>query len=170
MSKKCLKMFLLLVFSIGMTISCTSSKNSETEELRKELDKIKKEKEDEKLAKQKETESANQKSGGEKDKDKDKDKEATNKPAATPTSTPKPKVSAPVGATVAYCNGGNVLVRDSPSLNGRKVNTLKKGEKVFVIEESDNYDEWQGTEANWAYIQKEDGSRGWVFTPFISYQ
>ena len=168
MSKKCLKMFLLLVFSIGMTISCTSSKNSETEELRKELDKIKKEKEDEKLAKQKETESANQKSGGEKDKDKD--KEATNKPAATPTSTPKPKVSAPVGATVAYCNGGNVLVRDSPSLNGRKVNTLKKGEKVFVIEESDNYDEWQGTEANWAYIQKEDGSRGWVFTPFISYQ
>lgn len=157
-------MFLLLVFSIGMTISCTSSKNSETEDLRKELDKIKKEKEDEKLAKQKESESANQKSGGEKD------KEATNKPAATPTSTPKPKVSAPVGATVAYCNGGNVLVRDSPSLNGRKVNTLKKGEKVFVIEESDNYDEWQGTEANWAYIQKEDGSRGWVFTPFISYQ
>ncbi len=164
MSKKFLIIGLLLVFSIGMTIACPSSKNSETEDLRKELDKIKKEKEDEKLAKQKETENANQKGGGEKE------KEATNKPAATPTPTPKPKVSAPVGATVAYCNGGNVLVRDSPSLNGRKVNTLKKGEKVFVIEESDNYDEWQGTEANWAYIQKEDGARGWVFTPFISYQ
>ena len=155
---------LSLVFSIGMTVSCVSSKNSETENLRKELDAMKKEREDEKLAKQKETENTNQKGGGEKE------KEATNKPAATPTPTPKPKVSAPLGATVAYCNGGNVLMRESPSLNARKVNSLKKGEKVFVIEESDNYDEWNGTEANWAYIQKEDGARGWVFTPFISYQ
>ncbi len=162
MRNKSLLIVLCLIFTSVFSIACVSSKNSETENLRKELEAMKKEKEDEKAAKQKEAETANQKSGDEKD------KEAANQPTATPT--PKPKVSAPVGATVAYCNGSNVVVRDSPSLNARKVNALKKGEKVFVINESDNYDEWQGNEANWAYIQKEDGQRGWVFTPFISYQ
>ncbi len=164
MKNKSLFIILFLIFSSSISISCVSSKNSETDDLRKELDAMKKEKEDEKLSKQKESENTNQKGGGEKE------KEETNKPSPTPTPTPKPKVSGPVGATVAYCNGSNVIVRDSPSLNAKKVNALKKGEKVFVIEESDNYDEWKGTEANWAYIQKEDGARGWVFTPFISYQ
>ena len=45
---------LLLVFSLGMTISCNSSKDQETEKLRKELDTVKKEREDEKIAKEKE--------------------------------------------------------------------------------------------------------------------
>jgi glucan-binding YG repeat protein len=152
-----------LIFSISSAISCSVSKNSDTENLRKELEQVKKEREDEKLAKQKEDLQKQQGSNTAEAK-------PTDKPSATPTPTPKPKISAPVGATVAYCTGNNVVVRASPSLQAGKVNSLKRGEKVFVIEESDNYDEWNGNEANWAYIQKETGEKGWVFTPFISYK
>jgi Bacterial SH3 domain len=150
-----------LIFSISSAISCSVSKNSDTENLRKELEQVKKEREDEKLAKQKEDLQKQQGSNTAEAK-------PTDKPSATPT--PKPKISAPVGATVAYCTGNNVVVRASPSLQAGKINSLKRGEKVFVIEESDNYDEWNGNEANWAYIQKETGEKGWVFTPFISYK
>ncbi len=145
-----------LVFSSGLIMSCNAGRDSETDGLKKEVEALKKEREDEKLAKEK-ADLANQKEALE--------KANTEKTA----STPKPKISAPVGATVAYCNSANVVVRDSPSLNAKKVGSLSNREKVFVIEESNNYDEWRGTEANWAYIQKENGQRGWVFTPFISY-
>jgi hypothetical protein len=34
---------------------------------------------------------------------------------------------------------------------------------------SDNSDYWNGKEGNWAYIQTESGSRGWVFSPLLNY-
>ncbi len=142
MSKNNSIIVLLLLFSL-MVMSCGMLKDEETANLRKEVEELKKEKED--LAKQQEA----------------------NKNAATPK--PKPKISAPVGSTVAFCNATDVVVRKSASLQAKKVTSLRKGEKVFVIEESDNTDEWKGTKANWALIQKENGQRGWVFTPFISY-
>ncbi len=83
--------------------------------------------------------------------------------------SPKPTISAPVGARVAYCNATDVIVRAAPSLNAKKVNELRRGQKVYAIRYSDNYDYWNGMQANWAYIQTESGKRGWVFTPFISY-
>lgn len=148
---------MLLIF---LALACSVSKNSdaETENLRKEVENLRKERDEKanKEANSNENKASNENANTEVKKN-------------SPTPTPKPKVSAPVGSTVAYCNSNNVVVRSSPSLNASKVNSLKKGEKVFVIEESDNYDEWKGTEANWAYIQKENGERGWVFTPFISY-
>ncbi len=87
---------------------------------------------------------------------------------STPTPAPKPTVTAPVGSTVAFCNSSNVIVRRDAGLNAKRLTMLKKGQRVFVIRYSDNTDMWNGVESNWAYIQTESGTRGWVFTPFIS--
>lgn len=82
----------------------------------------------------------------------------------------KPSIeNAPVGSKVAYCNSTNVVVRSSPSLKAKKVNALRKNQKVFVIRYSDNTDSWNGLQSNWAFVQTENGKQGWVFTPFISY-
>lgn len=80
---------------------------------------------------------------------------------------PKPASSAPAGAQVAYCKSNNIVVRNSPELNAKKINALKRGQKIYIINYSDNYDYWNGMEGNWAYIQTESGSRGWVFSPLI---
>jgi hypothetical protein len=87
---------------------------------------------------------------------------------SVPVAPPKPKAEAPVGSTVAFCNSSDVIVRASAGLDAKKLTKLKKGQRVFVIRYSENTDMWKGTESNWAYIQTEDGKRGWVFTPFIS--
>ena len=84
--------------------------------------------------------------------------------------TEKPSIdNAPVGSKVAYCNSTNVVVRLSPSLKAKKINALRKNQKVYVIRYSDNTDSWNGLQSNWAFIQTENGKQGWVFTPFISY-
>jgi len=103
-----------------------------------------------------------------------KEKKPDEKQAATNASTEtqkieKPAVEAPIGARIAYCNASDVVVRGAPSLTARKVNGLRRGQKVYLLSYSDNYDDWNGVRANWAYIQTEGGKRGWVFTPFISY-
>lgn len=95
------------------------------------------------------------------------------KPAATPTANTSVEAKSPLnelpaGAKVAYCNATDVTVRVSPNLKARKINQLRRGQKIFVISYSDNYDSWNGMQSNWAYIQTENGKRGWVFTPFIS--
>lgn len=83
--------------------------------------------------------------------------------------TPKPAPIAPAGSQVAYCASSNVVMRGAPSLSARKINNLKRGQKIYIINYSDNYDSWNGMEGNWAYVQTESGGRGWVFSPLISY-
>jgi len=82
---------------------------------------------------------------------------------------PKPEITVPAGARIAYCNDSNVVVRSAPSLTARKVNGLRRGQRVYVMRYSSNSDYWRGIQANWAYIQTETGKSGWVFSPFISY-
>ncbi len=89
--------------------------------------------------------------------------------AVKPAPTPKLEPVVPSGARVAYCNSTNVIVRNSPNLNAKKINGLKRGQKIYVLNYSDNYDSWNGMEGNWAYIQTETGGRGWVFAPLIGY-
>ena len=86
-----------------------------------------------------------------------------------PPPPPKPEPVAPAGSRVAYCNSSNVVLRGAPSLEARKVSALRRGQKIYVINYSDNFDYWNGMEGNWAYVQTETGSRGWVFTPLINY-
>lgn len=88
-------------------------------------------------------------------------------PNPNPAPTPKPAPSAPAGAQVAYCKSNNVIMRNSPNLDAKKINALKRGQKIYIINYSDNYDSWNGMEGNWAYVQTESGSRGWVFSPLI---
>ncbi len=83
--------------------------------------------------------------------------------------TPKPSVVPPVGARTAYAASNNVVVRAAPSLTAQKIGGLKRGQKIFVLSYSDNYDNWNGLEGTWANIQTESGQRGWVFSPLIKF-
>jgi cytoskeletal protein RodZ len=105
------------------------------------------------------------------DKEKTKDSDETAKKETVPPPPPKKdtKVPPPSGARVAYSNGSDVLLRSTPSLNGKKIGKLSRGQRIYIIYYSENYDEWRGTTANWAYIQTESGGRGWVFSPFVYY-
>ncbi|MGB7069939.1 MAG: SH3 domain-containing protein [Pyrinomonadaceae bacterium] len=85
------------------------------------------------------------------------------------TASGGPSITAPIGARVGFCNATDVTIRSGPGLSKKKIGSLKRGQKLYVIEYSDNYDDWKGVEANWAFVQTEGGKRGWVFTPFIGY-
>lgn len=85
--------------------------------------------------------------------------------------TPKPPTSdSPPGARPAYCNDTNVIVRSAPDLNARPIGKLNRGQKVWVLGTSSNYSTWKGLTSNWTQVQIHGSSvRGWVFSPFISY-
>ncbi len=63
--------------------------------------------------------------------------------------TPKPKVA--------------------PSLSAAKVDGLYQGQRLYVINQSDNYTTWRGVTGNWVYVETDEGQRGWVFSPLIRY-
>lgn len=87
-------------------------------------------------------------------------------PATTPTPAPPPPPTTSAG--LAYCTQNNVVLRAAPNLNANKVGGLSRGQRLYIIEFSSNYDTWRGITANWAYVQPENSSvRGWVFTYFV---
>lgn len=100
------------------------------------------------------------------------------KPSPTPTpqnnstptvaSTPKPSVAPPTNG-YAYCKTNNVVLRSAPSLSAAKVDGLYRGQRLYVIRESDNYTTWRGTTGNWVYVETDDGLQGWVFSPLLRY-
>jgi len=102
-------------------------------------------------------------------KNKAKNSSNTNTEITQISPTPKPSVAPPVGSRTAYAATNNVVVRAAPSLSAQKVSGLKRGQKVFVLSFSENYDYWNGLEGTWANIQTESGQRGWVFSPLIKY-
>jgi hypothetical protein len=91
----------------------------------------------------------------------------TNVTKATPS--PKATVEPPTGSRTAYASTNNLSIRNAPSLTAPKIGSLRKGQKVYVIGNSTNYDNWNGMEGTWANIQTETGQRGWVFSPLINY-
>ena len=102
---------------------------------------------------------------------------ATNTPApvapATTTATPKPKPTAaasvppPDGATVVRCNGANVTLRGGPRQDAQSLGNIKQGQRLYLIKYSDNSDTINGIESNWAYVQTENGKKGWVFGHYV---
>jgi Bacterial SH3 domain len=93
------------------------------------------------------------------------------KPTPTPTSVPVITVIAPPeNARIAFCNNRNVLIRSSPSLAANPIGKLQKGQTLYVINTSSNYDNWQGIYSNWAYVQLPNGKKGWMFNTFVSYR
>ncbi len=93
-------------------------------------------------------------------------------PEATPTPPPKPTPpQPPPGARLGYCNDTNVFVRSSPDLNARPVTKITRGQKLWIIGTSSNYSTWNGINSNWTQVQLYNSSvRGWVFSPFVSFQ
>jgi len=93
-------------------------------------------------------------------------------PMARSVSPPPPVVTAPPpgGARAAFCTENNVVLRGAPGLNAPKIGRLSRGQRLWVIEYSPNYDTWRGFTANWAYVQPDNSpTRGWVFTKFVGY-
>lgn len=91
-------------------------------------------------------------------------------PASSPTPKPTPNNDPPPGARLAYCNDTNVLVRNAPDLNARPTTKITRGQNIWVIGSSSNYSTWKGITSNWTQVQLYKGpTRGWVFTPFVSY-
>jgi Bacterial SH3 domain len=91
------------------------------------------------------------------------------KPIPTPTPVPVVTVVAPPdNASPAFCNNRNVLMRSSPSLSANPIGKLQKGQTLYVINTSSNYDYWQGIYSNWAYVQLPNGKKGWMFNTFVT--
>jgi hypothetical protein len=74
--------------------------------------------------------------------------------------------------TLAYCNANTLNVRTSPVLDLSKANSigeLTRGDQVWIIRESSNYDTYNGVTSNWAEIQTVNGSlHGWVFRYYLA--
>jgi hypothetical protein len=88
--------------------------------------------------------------------------------AATPTPKPQPKVVPPPdGATVVRCNGQNVNLRSGPRQDSQSLGGLKLNQRLYLIKYSDNYETINGIDSNWAYVQTEDGRKGWVFGAYV---
>lgn len=85
-------------------------------------------------------------------------------PAATPNNEPPP------GASLGYCNDTNVLVRSAPDLKARAITKITKGQKLWAIGKSTNTSTWNGVTSDWTQVQLyNSATRGWVFSPFVSY-
>lgn len=74
-------------------------------------------------------------------------------------------------ATLAYCNANSLWVRSAPVLDLTKnniVGELTRGDRVWILSESSNYDTYNGITSNWAEVQVADRTlRGWVFRYYL---
>lgn len=61
-----------------------------------------------------------------------------------------------------------IRVRETPSLSGKVVMTLARGEKVVVKQISDERTQADGIEAPWAYVTTPNGKAGWAFAGYIT--
>lgn len=96
---------------------------------------------------------------------------ATPTPVPSPTPKPTPNNAPPPGARLGYCNDTNVFVRSAPDLNAKPVAKITRGQNIWVIATSTNYSTWKGVTSTWSQVQLYNSSvRGWVFSPFVSYQ
>ena len=93
-------------------------------------------------------------------------KEKSNTTTTTQTNTP---VNPPPTGSYAYCKNNNVVLRSSPSLTASKVDGLYSGQRLYVMNISDNTTTWRGITGKWAYVETDNGNTGWVFAPLLRY-
>lgn len=87
-----------------------------------------------------------------------------------PTPRPTPNTDPPPGAKLGYCNDTNVFVRSAPDLKARPVTKITKNQKLWAIGKSSATSTWNGVTSDWTQVQLfNSATRGWVFSPFISY-
>lgn len=102
-----------------------------------------------------------------KDKPTTEEKSPTTTENAPPANAAIPSIPQPSGVRVATLTQGNVVMRSGPSQNTAKIGGFKRGQKVYVINYSDNYEYFNNLYSNYAYVQTESGKRGWVYAAFI---
>lgn len=76
-------------------------------------------------------------------------------------------VSQPSGSRVGYITQGNVVMRAGPTQSSAKVGGFRGGQKIYIINYSGNYESFKNLYSNYAYVQTENGKRGWVYAAFI---
>jgi hypothetical protein len=92
-----------------------------------------------------------------------------------PTVAPPTAVSRPTAPTLlpppvgsgAYSSTGNLILRSGASQTSAKIRNLRRGERVYILEYSSNIEVFQGRASRFAYVQTENGQRGWVFAAFL---
>ena len=100
---------------------------------------------------------------------KPKDKKTTTTTDTQTTRTTTPVIPPPTGS-YGYSTTDRLILRDSPSLTGYDTGVrIRKGQRVYIQSYSSHTDTWKGRTGKWAYINTDDGSSGWVFTPLLRY-
>jgi hypothetical protein len=84
------------------------------------------------------------------------------KPDVTP-----PKVPPPPGGQVAYVTQSRVLMRRGPTQASAVAGRFSRGQRVYVIEYSSNYETFNNLSSNFAFVQTESGKRGWIYAAFL---
>jgi uncharacterized protein YraI len=77
-------------------------------------------------------------------------------------------VFAVVAEESATINRNHVNVRAAPSISAEIVTRLQKGDKVTFLEEVPVTNPKKDEPASWAAIKLPEGSKTWVFTPFLA--
>ena len=78
-----------------------------------------------------------------------------------------PSATAPPGSTVAYNTTSGLVLRSGPSQISPKIGNLSRGQRVHIIQYSDNTEYFKGMNSRFAYIQTDTGRRGWVFAAYL---
>lgn len=78
-----------------------------------------------------------------------------------------PKVPPPPGAQVASVTQSRVLMRAGPTQNSAVAGRFSRGQRVYVIEYSSNYETFNNLSSNFAFVQTESGKRGWIYAAFL---
>lgn len=78
-----------------------------------------------------------------------------------------PSATAPPGSTVAYNTTSRLVLRSGPSQTSPKIGNLARGQRVHIIQYSDNTEYFAGMNSRFAYIQTDTGRRGWVFAAYL---
>jgi hypothetical protein len=76
--------------------------------------------------------------------------------------------SPPANARVGFSTGNNVVIRENPDLEAKKVGSLEKGQTIYIKGFSENTTKWKGQDGRWANIQTQSGVEGYVFEPLTA--
>ncbi len=105
-----------------------------------------------------------------------KPKEKVNDSTQTQTNTQvvqQPSVPPPVGSTPATLKSNNVIFRSGPTQNSAALGKLSRGQKVYVIGYSSQYEYFTSQKSgetmysNYAEVQTQNGKRGWVYAAYL---
>jgi hypothetical protein len=78
-----------------------------------------------------------------------------------------PKVPPPPAGREAYSTTNKLILRSGPTQNSAKIRNLYQGERVYIIEYSSNYESFKNLYSNFAYVQTENGQRGWAYAAYL---